>query len=63
MWEVDKGDPNAAKKHGLLSFLIQNLLTLIRMTKDEKGFAFYEGFIALKCLKCQKIKNKYLILL
>jgi hypothetical protein len=33
-------------------------LTLIRMTKDEKGL--FQRLIALKCLKCQKIqKNIY----
>jgi hypothetical protein len=36
------------------------LLTLIRMTKDEKSLA--QRIIALKCLKCQKIQKKYLFL-
>jgi hypothetical protein len=39
-------------------------LTLIRMTKDEKGLAccFFQRLIALKCLKCQKNSKKYLFL-
>jgi hypothetical protein len=39
----------------IIAFL--KFLTLMRMTKDEKGLAFFQKLIALKCLKCQKIQK------
>jgi hypothetical protein len=36
---------------------IFKLLTLMRMTKDEKALVFFQRLIALKCLMCQKIQK------